>query len=152
MSVDYNKFKFEFLLSVNKNIICQRLFDIRNYNEQILSSIDLKWLIDDCVDIIEDDLKEKTIEYLWKFYNPYVKQEQIEVDESRNNIDKEHTFEFEIRVNRKCVIKKQFDGRPYAPNVKYQVDITDIIGDLISVVRDAFSNKKLKNIETEISV
>lgn len=145
-TVNYKKFKFEFLLYVNGHIICQRLFDIKNYNDEVLKSLDLKWLVDDCVGIIENDLKEKTKEQLWEYFNPYIEQTQENVDKSKLGNDKEHKFKFQIRVDRKTVVEREFDGKVYSPNVRYQVDITDIIGDLINLIRNVFTQKKfIKN-------
>lgn len=138
--IDYKKFSFEFLLSVNGHIICQRLFDIRNYNKNVLKSLDLKYLVDDCVRLIQDDLKAKTEDQLWGFFNPYIEQTQEDIEKGKN-IDKSHIFEFSIRVDKKTVIKRQFDGMIYTPNVRYQVDIKDIIGDLINEIRNVFTQK-----------
>lgn len=139
---DYQNYRFEFILDVNDNIICQRLFDIRGYNEEVLRSMDLKWLIDDCVDIIIDDLKKKSIEQLWKYYNPYLEQTQEDIEKTRVINDKDYFFNFEIKVDKKTVIKRQFDANVFSPNVRFQVDIKDIVSDLIYQIRSVFSQKK----------
>lgn len=151
-NIDYEKFRFEFLLSVNGHIICQRLFDIRNYNEKVLNSIDLKWLVDDCVRIIQDDLKQKSVDQLWKYYNPYIEQTQEDVNKTKSDRDRNHNFDFEIRVDKKTVIKRQFDGSVYSPNVRYQVDIKDIISELINEIRNVFSQKKFTKKYGEVKI
>ena len=58
------KERFEFRLTVNNNIICQRYFRINGLNPQSLCSIDLVKAIDECVNMIHEDLKAKTQIYL----------------------------------------------------------------------------------------
>lgn len=150
--VDYGKFRFEFLFSVNGHIICQRLFDITNYNEKVLKSMDLKWLADDCVEIIHRDMKDKSVDQIWKYFNPYAEQTLEDIEKSKYISDKKHVFDFEIRVDKKTVIKKQFDGSVYSPNVKYQVDIKDVIWDLISEIRLVFSQKNFTKNYGEVKI
>lgn len=59
------KERFEFILTVNDNIICQRYFKINNFNENSLKSIELKEVIDLCVSLIDNDLKSKSRIYTW---------------------------------------------------------------------------------------
>lgn len=59
------KERFEFKLTVNDNIICQRYFKINNFNENSLHSLELKDTIDLCVALIDNDLKSKSRVYTW---------------------------------------------------------------------------------------
>ena len=59
------KERFEFKLTVNDNIICQRYFKINNFNENAINSIELKETIDMCVALIDNDLKSKSRVYTW---------------------------------------------------------------------------------------
>lgn len=133
--------RFEFLLYINGNIICQRFFDIYGYNPNILKSMDLRWLSQACVEIIKDDLEDKTRDYLYKYFNPYVKQE-LEDIQRINIYDKDDTFQFEIRVDKKTVVKELFSGAHFPPKVRYQVDIKSIIPRIIYEIRSVFSQKK----------
>ena len=40
------KTPFEFYLYINENIVCQRYFQMKGYNEKVLKSLELKELID----------------------------------------------------------------------------------------------------------
>lgn len=132
--------RFEFLLYINGNIICQRYFNIRGYNEEALNSMDLKDTHDECVSIIQKSLKKKTIEYLWEYFNPY--KEQILEDVPRGNIyEKEDVFGFEIRVDKQSVIESKFSGNVYPPKVRYQVDIKELIPQIIKEIRDGLSQR-----------
>ena len=56
--------KFEFLLTLDNNIICQRFFNVHDYNPVSRRSMDLHYYIQDiCVEISED-LKIKSSNYL----------------------------------------------------------------------------------------
>lgn len=54
------KERFEFILTINDNIICQRYFRINGFRNESLSSLELLDCIDRCVDMINEDLKIKT--------------------------------------------------------------------------------------------
>jgi hypothetical protein len=139
--------KFEFVLYINGNIICQRFFAIKNFNNKILNSLELTDCVNDCVKLIERDLKEKTYEYLYKNYNPYKEQtkEEILVE---NIYDNEDIFDFEIRIDEKCVVKKRFSGNVYPQRVRYSVDVRKIIPALIKEIQEVFS---LENFSVEYS-
>jgi hypothetical protein len=132
--------RFEFLLYINGNIICQRYFNIRGFNEDSLKSLELKQTHDYCVDVIKENLKDKTVDYLWDYYNPY--KTQSEEDIPKGDIyEKEDTFGFEIRVDKKPVIESTFTGNVYPPKVRYQVDIKEMIPKIINEIRDGLSQK-----------
>lgn len=75
---DYRE-RFEFVLTVGDNIICQRYFRINNFNPISLRSFDLPETIRVCADMIDKDLKEKTQVYL-EMYAPRVFQSKEEMD------------------------------------------------------------------------
>jgi hypothetical protein len=136
--------RFEFLLYINGNIICQRYFNIRGFNENSIKSLYLKYTHDYCVDIIKEHLKAKTVNYLWEFFNPY--KEQTEEEVPRGDIyEKEDVYGFEIRVDKKSVIESKFTGNVYPPKVRYQVDIKEIIPKIISEIREGLSQKNYSN-------
>ena len=59
------KERFEFLFTVNGNIICQRYFRINKFREDSLGSNELVTAISSCVELINDDLKAKSNIYSW---------------------------------------------------------------------------------------
>ena len=58
------KERFEFIFSVNGNIICQRYFRINGFNERSLGSVQLMEALWDCQRAIHKDLIEKSKIYL----------------------------------------------------------------------------------------
>lgn len=140
------KERFEFILRINGNIICQRYFDIKGYNDKVLNSIELKELVDDNVEMIREELKMNSKRYLWNFYNPF--EEQSEEDIPDTDIwEKEDIFEFEIRVDQRRVINKMFYGNYYPPRIRYQVDIKNLVPDIVENIRKVFSSKNLTSIK-----
>lgn len=61
---DPRKERFEFVFSVNGNIICQRYFRINGFNERSLGSVQLTEALWDCQRAINKDLIEKSKIYL----------------------------------------------------------------------------------------
>ena len=70
--------RFEFVLTVNGNIVCQRYFRIGGFKERSLGSVQLTDAIDNCVSIINEDLKEKSNIYNW-YMAPQVFQNREEM-------------------------------------------------------------------------
>ena len=134
--------KFEFVLYINGKIIVQRYFSIKNYNTEIKRSMDLKWCVDECVRVIESDLKEKSRDYLYKQYNEFEKQTQEEVDLTIQNIyEEEDVYDFEIKIDDKSIMIKRFTGNVYPQRVRYSVDVRGLIPQLISIIQDTFSQE-----------
>lgn len=130
--------KFEFLLKINGHIICQRYFNVREPNMDVIRSMDLYWASNRCVDIIEKDLKEKSEDYLWGSYRPYDTSDPIKRVE-----DKGDEFTFEIMVDGRVVMSQNFSGTPYPQRVRYSVDIRKIIPKIIEELQDVFSEENL---------
>ena len=143
--------RFEFLLHINGHIIVQRYFHVLGYNKSVRNSMDLRWLVDECVGTIQEDLHEKTDNYLWGRYNPYVAQklEDVPTDSIYN---KKHVFKFEIKIDKETVIEADFDGSIYPPAVRYQIDIKSIIPDIVYNIRKTLASKKLTYFYGEVEL
>lgn len=59
------KERFQFLLYANENVICQRYFRVNNFDYSSIESLELKKVMDECVEMIKNDLTEKSRTYLW---------------------------------------------------------------------------------------
>lgn len=137
--------KFEFVLYINGNIICQRYFTVKDFNPNSIRSIEAKDCVDSCVFLIEKDLKEKTFEYLYKSYNPYKEQTQEEIV-YENIYDEEDVFDFEIKTDDKIIARKRFTGNVYPQRIRYSVDVRKIIPSLIKEIQETFSGENF-NVE-----
>lgn len=132
--------KFEFILYINENIICQRYFSVKDFNPNSLKSIDVKECVDTCVSIIQSDLKQKTYDYMEKNYNPWKDQKPEDVV-VENIFDNEDVFDFEIKTDEKTIVKKRFTGNVYPQRIRYSVDIRKIIPTLIREIQETFSRE-----------
>lgn len=56
--------RYQFILSVNDDIICQRYFRINGYNRDMPHTEEFKNVMDGCVQLIKDDLAYKSFVYL----------------------------------------------------------------------------------------
>ena len=71
--------RFEFVLTVNENIVCQRYFRIGGFRERSLGSLQLTEAVEKCVDIINKDLIEKSNIFNW-YMAPQVFKNREEMD------------------------------------------------------------------------
>ena len=147
----YNKERFEFLLYINGKIVCQRYFNIPNFNENSLKSLELKELAEDCIWLIEDDLKEKSKESLWFYFKEYEKQTEEEIDR-RGISAKRDDFEFEIKVDDRSVIRSIFSGNYYPPKVRYSIDIRSLIPIIVGKIRSTLSERKYTRTYGEVKL
>ncbi len=148
---EYNKneeLRYQFVLYINDNIICQRYFNIFDFNEDSLNSIELKELMESVAGMNNGDhgslgiipryLQRKSLTYLWDNYNPYATQ----YDENNKNIfERKDNFQFEIKIDEKSVAKTEFSGNYFPPKIRYAVDVREIIPEIISEVRTYLSQK-----------
>lgn len=151
--------RFEFVLYINKHIICQRYFNIRDYNEKSITSLEIKELMDrictttsqenGTMGIIPSHLKKRSMEYLWKNYNPYYPQKEVQ---HKNIFEKEDIFDFEIRVDKSAVAKSTFSGNFFPHEVRYQVDIKELIPNLISEIKDYLSQKNYTTTYADVAL
>ena len=141
---NYENLPFEFYLRINGNErpIVGRNFNVRGYNPKALRSLEIKNCIDEVVGMIEDQFRAKAEDYLYRYYNPFTKQnpEDIEV---KDLFADEDVFSFEIKVHGNVVAQKQFSGNWYPPKVRYDVDIRKLIPGIISKIQKTLSSKKL---------
>jgi len=76
------KERFQFLLWVNDNIICQRYFKINGYNNDSIRSLQFKETMDNVVTMIKEDLISKSRIFMW-----YTRDEPIKMKGFVNNYD-----------------------------------------------------------------
>jgi len=134
--------KFEFILRINGNIICQRYFSVRNFNPKSPNSYDMLECVEQCTYMIQEQLKDKAVDYLWGQFNPYDKQTEEQIN--RTPIyDKEDIFDFEIRIDERVIATKRFTGNVYPQRVRYSVDIRELIPSIIYRIQETLSEENL---------
>lgn len=141
--------RFEFVLKINRNIICQRYFEAKGYNEDALTSLELKEAVDHVVDdmIIDKKLKKNTRRYLWNFHNPLETQSEEQIPGGDIWEDGLDTFEFIVRMDGRPIMSRLFYGNYYPPRIRYKVDIKDIVPDIVDTIRDVLSSNEVTNLK-----
>jgi hypothetical protein len=132
--------KFEFLFTLDGNIVCQRFFNVKNHNPQARRSMDLHEYIKEISEEISEDLKIKTSDYLCENQNYFSNLEVVE-DSSE---DKKEDFLIEIKLNDDVFISRIFPAYYYHPKVRYTVDIRPKLRRILSDLTDILSSKNLE--------
>jgi hypothetical protein len=126
-----NTNQISFQNSLNK-IICQRNFDIRDYNHNCQKSFEIKEMILEVIMTIENQLKGKSLDYMWKLYDPFTPKFIPQTDSQNIRSD---LFKLNISMNSEIMVSGCFDGNKYPPKIRYRVDIKPIVPILIAIIR-----------------
>jgi hypothetical protein len=144
MSRDYqnqdNITKFEFLLSLEGHIVCQRFFNVRDHIDQSRRSLDLHYYVKNICEDFMEDLKIKSSNYLCENQN-YILNSEV-VDESATT-EKEH-FLLEIKLGDDVFIQRLFPAYVYHPKARYTVDIRPRLKRILSDLTDILSSEELE--------
>lgn len=141
--------RFEFIFYINNHIVCQRFFNIPNFNEESIVSLEIKEMLDTIggmkngkfgeLGLIPNHLKKKSMELLWDNYNPNT----VQSDRSSKYSNKKGDyFQFEVLVDKKVVGKIEFANEFYTLSSENIIDIKDIIYLIISEIKYNLSLKK----------
>jgi len=144
MSRDYqnqdNITKFEFLLSLEGHIVCQRFFNVRDHVDQARRSMDLHYYVKNICEDFMEDLKIKSSNYLCENQN-YILHSEV-VDESA--ISEKEYFLLEIKLGEDVFIQRQFPAYLYHPKARYTVDIRPRLKIILSDLTDILSLEELE--------
>ena len=142
--------KFEFLMLLEDNIICQRYFNVKGYKPQNRRCLDLyeqlKWI----EHRIEDDLKMKSFNYLMDQYNRYTN--HVNLSEQDKNIKRDEMFHMYLKLNNEIISHKIFPAWIYPSRIRYTVDIRPFISSFLKELSDVLSAEKVqrKYLETTL--
>jgi hypothetical protein len=132
--------KFEFLLSLEGNIICQRYFNVKDHVDESRRSMDLHYYVKNICEDISHDLKIKSSDYLCENQNFFLNSDNVE--DSSNN-EKEH-FLLEIKLGDDVFIQRIFPAYYYHPKVRYTVDVRPRLKRILSDLTDILSSYDLE--------
>lgn len=144
MSRDYqnqeNMTKFEFLLSLEGHIVCQRFFNVRDHIDQSRRSLDLHYYVKNICDDFMEDLKIKSSNYLCENQNYILHLENVDDAPAQ---EKEH-FLIEIKLGDDVFIQRLFPAYDYHPKARYTVDIRPRLKRILSDLTDILSSEELE--------
>lgn len=157
---------FEFVLTINGNIVCKRYFDVHSCDKDFLSFLtsaktfssdrqyeyldQVKYMMDHLtgihvgsigkMGIIPRFLKQKTDDHLWSTFNTYFEQKPEDVDR-RNIYDNEDFIGFKLRYKNRDIVESQFSGNYFPTKVRYEINIKEIIPTIVKSIRKNLSLK-----------
>lgn len=140
MSNQQDVTKFEFLLTLDGNIVCQRYFNVRDYNPQARRSMDLHYYVKEISEEITEDLRIKTSDYLCENRSYFLNSENVE----DSNENKKEDFLIEIKYNDDVFISRIFPAYYFHPKVRYTVDIRPKLKRFLSELTDILSSTELE--------
>lgn len=132
--------KMEFLLTLNDNIVVQRFFNVKNYNEKAKNSLDLYEFIKSLTEELHYYLKMKTVVYMMD------NQEAIMHDPAimeTSFTDGPEYFNVAVRLGDMTICQRKFDAKLYPPKVRYTVDVRPFIKEVLKELTDIFSSEEL---------
>lgn len=132
--------KFEFLLTLEGNIICQRFFNVKNHNPAARRSMDLHYYVKEICSHISEDLKIKSSDYLCENQNYLSNFEFVEGDGDKKN---EH-FLLEIKLGDDVFIQRIFPAYYYHPKVRYTVDIRPRLKSILQDLTEILASEELE--------
>ena len=132
--------KFEFLLTLENNIVCQRYFNVRNHVGQARRSMDLHYYVKNICDEIQEDLKIKSSNYMCENQNFILNSENVE----EKNSDQSEHFLLEIKLDEDVFISRIFPAYYYHPKARYTVDIRPKLKRFLSELTDILSSEELE--------
>ena len=134
--------KFEFLLTLEGNIICQRFFNVKDHVEQSRRSMDMHYYVKNICEDISEDLKIKSSNFLCENPNYILNSEVVE---ESNDGQKEH-FLLEIKLGDDVFISRIFPAYVFHPKVRYTVDIRPRLKRILSDLTDILSSEELETV------
>ena len=148
---DQDSVKLEFLMMVNDNIIVQRFFNVREFNNEAKNSLELYELLRDFKEDIQKQLSLKTVTYMTDNMYEIINNPAIL---ETSYIDGPEYFNIFIKQNDMTICHRQIDAKVYPPKVRYTVDVRPHLKNLLMELTDIFSSKNLtkKYMDVNLSV
>jgi hypothetical protein len=128
-----NTQKCEFVLKLGNNIVCQRFFSVRNFNDRATQSMDLHYAITEIIDDIVDRLKLKTLCLLESNYKENI------LDE----VQEDEYFTITLKKGNKVFYDTIIPASIYPPKVRFTVDIRPQISSILRELTSVLSQKKV---------
>jgi len=137
---DQDSVKLEFLMMVNDNIIVQRFFNVREFNDKAKNSLELYELIHTLKVDVQSQLALKTVTYMSDNMYEIINNPAIL---ETSYIDGPEYFNIFIKQNDMTICHRQIDAKVYPPKVRYTVDVRPHLKNLLMNLTDIFSSKNL---------
>ena len=128
-----NTQKCEFVLKLGNNIVCQRFFSVRNFNDRATNSLDLHYAIGDVVTDMVNRLKVKTLNLLESNYR----------ESSLEMAQEEEYFTITVKKGNRVIYDTMIPAHIYPPKVRFTVDIRPQISTILRELTEVLSRKQV---------
>jgi hypothetical protein len=137
---DQESVKLEFLMMVNDNIIVQRFFNVREFNDKAKGSLELYELIRGLKDDVQEQLSLKTVTYMTDNMYEIINNPAIL---ETSYTDGPEYFNIFIKQGDTTICHRQIDAKVYPPKIRYTVDVRPHLKSLLMGLTDIFSSENL---------
>ena len=128
--------KCEFLLKLSDNIVCQRYFTVRDFNNYASQSLDLHYLVTEIMDELKEDLKNRTLLLLDSSFND----KNIEYVDFNKCMD---YFVISIKCGTREVYTRVMCADIYPPKVRFSVDVRPKMSRMLRDLTEVLSQQKV---------
>jgi len=135
--------KMEFLITLNNNIVIQRYFNVRGYNNTARYSMEFYDYMKELVSAFEQTQKMRTVVYMLE--------NQFEISEDPSVLDTDNTdgpenFNFYVKIGEQTICHRVLDGKIFPPKIRYTVDIRQHAKNVLRGLTDIFSGEKFNTV------
>lgn len=137
---EQDSIKMEFLITLNENIVIQRFFNVKNYNQDAKYSVELYEYLKEFADDFAYDLKMKTVTYMMDNKDAIIEDPEVL---STSMTDGPEVFNIYLKLGDVTICHRQMDAKIYPPKIRYTVDIRPQVKSVLKGLTDIFSYEKL---------
>jgi len=132
--------KLEFLMTLNNNFVVQRYFNVRGYNPKARWSVELYEVIRNAAEVIQEDLKIKSSNYLSENMGQIMVNPEIL---ETSNTEGDEYFNIYLKIGDETICHRIWDAKLYPPKTRYTVDVRPHLKKLLRELTDTFSSENL---------
>ena len=133
--------KLEFLITLNNNIVIQRYFNVKNYNQDAERSMDVYEYLKDFTYEFLLDQKMRTTVYMMDLVNEIMEDPSI-LETSMT--EGPEVFHFKILKDNMTICHRSLDAKIFPPKIRYTVDIRQQVKSVLRDLTDIFSSEELE--------
>jgi len=138
---EQDSIKMEFLITLNENIVIQRFFNVKNYNQDAKYSVELYEYLKEFADDFAYDLKMKTVVYMMDNKDAIIEDPEVL---STSMTDGPEVFNIYLKLGDVTICHRQIDAKIYPPKIRYTVDIRQQVKSVLRDLTDIFSSEELE--------
>lgn len=135
MSNQIDLTRFEFLLSLDNNIICQRFFNVKDHKHGLKNSLDIYEYMSEVSSEISDELKRENFLYMTSKYFK---------DEYDEDFGGGNDYRLELKIENRTFFVRTFSAKVFHPKVRYSVDIRPQLKRYLSDLTNLLSTSVVK--------